>query len=285
MADVTVSQLAESIKVSIDRLLQLLQEVGLHQGKAEDIVSEDQKHILLDHFKKAHGDAEGAPKKITLTRRTIGKLKTGGAAGRGRTVNVEVRKKRTYVRKSEAEDPEVKEAPVVQVVPSAPGQTVEEEARRRQANAELEAEADNRRQEAAKKAVEAKEKAREIAERKEEAQKKAKEAEAKKEKELEESKISARKDKRDRHDLDETDTKEKRSKHGNRKRLVEELLGEEVEEILDDAATGAEGKVVQLSLATSRPKRATSPQGPKHQFTAPTEEIKREVVCKYWQTK
>ncbi len=277
MADVTVSQLAESIGVPIDRLLQQLQEVGLHQGKAEDIVSEDQKHILLDHFKKAHGDAEGAPKKITLTRRTIGKLKTGGAAGRGRTVNVEVRKKRTYVRKSEAEDPEVKEAPVVQVVPSAPGQTVEEEARRRQANAELEAEADNRRQEAAKKAVEAKEKAREIAERKEEAQKKAKEAEAKKEKELEESKISARKDKRDRHDLDETDTKEKRSKHGNRKRLVEELLGEEVEEILDDAATGAEGKVVQLSLATSRPKRATSPQGPKHQFTAPTEEIKREV--------
>ena len=184
MADVTVSQLAESIGVPIDRLLQQLQEVGLHQGKAEDIVSEDQKQQLLDHFKKAHGDAEGAPKKITLTRRTIGKLKTGGAAGRGRTVNVEVRKKRTYVRKSEVEVPEVKEAPVVQAVPAAPAQTVDEEARRRQANAELEAEADNRRQEAAKKAAEAEEKAREIAERKEEAQKKAKEAEAKKEKEV-----------------------------------------------------------------------------------------------------
>ncbi len=276
MADVTVSQLAESIGVPIDRLLQQLQEVGLHQGKAEDIVSEDQKQQLLDHFKKAHGDAEGAPKKITLTRRTIGKLKTGGAAGRGRTVNVEVRKKRTYVRKSEVEVPEVKEAPVVQAVPAAPAQTVDEEARRRQANAELEAEADNRRQEAAKKAAEAEEKAREIAERKEEAQKKAKEAEAKKEKE-QESKVSARKDKRDRHDLDETDTKEKRSKHGNRKRRVEALLGEEVEEILDEEATGAEEKVGQLSLATSRPKRATRPQGPKHQFTAPTEEIKHEV--------
>ena len=98
MADVTVSQLAESVGTPVERLLQQMQEAGLPQKNETDPVSEDEKQSLLAHIKKAHGESDEAPAKITLKRRTLSTLKTAGSAGRGRTVNVEVRKKRTYVR-------------------------------------------------------------------------------------------------------------------------------------------------------------------------------------------
>ena len=105
MADVTVLQLADTVDTPVEKLLQQLQEAGLPQSSPEDLVSEDEKETLLGHIKKAHGEeSEGAPKKITLKRRTLSTLKTAGSAGRGRTVNVEVRKKRTYVRKTDATD-------------------------------------------------------------------------------------------------------------------------------------------------------------------------------------
>ena len=96
MAEVTVTQLAETIDTPVDRLLQQMQEAGLPQKNPDDAVSEDEKQALLAHRRRAHGDEDGAPKKITLSRRTRSTLKTAGSAGRGRTVNVEVRKKRTF---------------------------------------------------------------------------------------------------------------------------------------------------------------------------------------------
>ena len=113
MADVTVSQLAETVGAPVDRLLQQMQEADLPQSKADDVVSESQKQTLLAYIKKSHGETSGSPKKITLKRRTLSTLKTGGSAGRGRTINVEVRKKRTYVRRAETE--EAPEAPVPEV--------------------------------------------------------------------------------------------------------------------------------------------------------------------------
>ncbi|MFT5804682.1 MAG: translation initiation factor IF-2, partial [Candidatus Paceibacteria bacterium] len=104
MADVTVSQLAESVDTPVDRLLQQMQEAGLPQKSADDSVGEEEKQTLLAHIKKGHGEPEEASTKITLKRRTLSTLKTSGSAGRGRTVNVEVRKKRTYVRRADAED-------------------------------------------------------------------------------------------------------------------------------------------------------------------------------------
>jgi translation initiation factor IF-2 len=88
-----------------------------------------------------------------------------------------------------------------------------------------------------------------------------------------ESKVS-RKDRRDRSDLDETDAGEKKSKHGNRKRRVEQL---EVEELLHGDDSPAEPKET-LGLTQVRRKRpAQRAQSPRHEFTAPTEEVKHEV--------
>ncbi|XOV85957.1 MAG: translation initiation factor IF-2 [Pseudomonadota bacterium] len=289
MADVTVSQLAETIDTPVDRLLQQMQEAGLPHAKPDDVVSEEEKQTLLAHRKKAHGEDDVAPRKITLKRRTISTLKAGSGAARGRTVNVEVRKKRTYVRREEAEPQaaetpaaasEVAEAPKPAVVEN--DRSAEEEALRRAAHAEAEAEAERRRKEAAEKAAKL---AEETARAEEEARLAA--AQAKKtetEKEAEEAKLSTRKDKRDRHDIDAPDHSEKKSKHGNRKRRVEELLEEEVEELLEAdvdaiievAAPKEESST--LGLSSARSKRAPQkPQGPRHQFKAPTEEIKREI--------
>ncbi len=277
MAEVTVTQLAETIDTPVDRLLQQMQEAGLPQTNPEDAVSEDQKQTLLAHVRKAHGEEE-APKKITLSRRSRTTLKTaGGGAGRGRTVNVEVRKKRTYVRRAEtdaaAPAPAAPKGPVKVEV----NRSDEAEARRRAAHAEAEAEAERRRKEAAERARLAEEKA--AAEKKrleEEARKKAAAAEA----ETEES-VSTRKDKRDRSDLDEKkDHAEKKSRHGEKKRRMEELIEEEAEELLEgdvDTIMDTKEESSTLGLSTARPKRGGRPQARQHKFNAPTEEIKREV--------
>ena len=280
MADVSVLQLADTIDTPVDRLLQQLQEAGLPQRKPEDKVSEDEKQTLLTNIKKSHGEADDAPKKITLKRRTLSTLKTGGSAGRGRTVNVEIRKKRTYVRKV---DPEVAEGVKEETPESvsqpkateeAPVAIVDEATRRKAALAEMEAEAVKRREATAQKAAEAEEESKQLeAEKAEEEAKTAAEAEAKKEKELEESKVSDRKDKRDRHDLDEKDSREKRSKHGNKRRRKEELEG--AGDIDEEGVSKKVGKP--LGLSRTRAKRPSRVRGQQHQFKAPTEEIVREV--------
>ena len=95
MAGETIGQLAENIGTPLDRLLLQIEAAGLPQRPADEAISENEKESLLAHLKKSHGE-EGKPRKITLKRTTRSTLKTSGA-GRGRTVNVEVRKKRTYV--------------------------------------------------------------------------------------------------------------------------------------------------------------------------------------------
>lgn len=92
MAETTVKQLAEAVGTPVDRLLQQMQEAGLPQTAESDAVQETQKESLLAFLKKSHGEETDGPKKITLKRRTLSTIKAGGSAGRGRTVNVEVRK-------------------------------------------------------------------------------------------------------------------------------------------------------------------------------------------------
>ena len=108
MADVTVSQFAEVLKVPVDRLLQQLDQAGIKVDGAEDMISEDAKHELLTHLRRSHGrddaQADAAPRKITLRRKSQSELKLASAQGRARTVNVEVRSKRTYVKREVLED-------------------------------------------------------------------------------------------------------------------------------------------------------------------------------------
>ncbi|HEY9036497.1 MAG TPA: translation initiation factor IF-2 [Pseudomonadales bacterium] len=139
MADVTVQQLAEQVGTPVERLLKQMQEAGLPHSKAEEAVSDQDKQALLAFLKSAHGEQAGAPRKITLKRKTVGTLKASSDQGR-KTVNVEVRRKRTYVKRTEETDAEVPaeaseeavavvaapEAPAVEV-PAVAAQTVYEE--------------------------------------------------------------------------------------------------------------------------------------------------------------
>ena len=102
MAQVTVEQLAETVGASVDRLLSQMKDAGLPHASADEAVSEEDKQTLLAHLKKSHGERAGAPKKITLKRKSVSTLRAGGAGKR--TVNVEVRKKRTYVKREDLED-------------------------------------------------------------------------------------------------------------------------------------------------------------------------------------
>ncbi len=107
MADVTISELAEVVGVGVDKLLSQVKEAGLSHTKADEPISNDDKNTLLQFLRRSHGDSEAsvaAPKKITLKRKTVGTLKSASTHGRGKTVNVEVRKKRTYVKRSAVEE-------------------------------------------------------------------------------------------------------------------------------------------------------------------------------------
>ena len=282
MADVTVSQLAETVGAPVDRLLQQMQEADLPQSKADDVVSESQKQTLLAYIKKSHGETSGSPKKITLKRRTLSTLKTGGSAGRGRTINVEVRKKRTYVRRAETE--EAPEAPVAEVEESiveAPViKAVDDEALRKAAHAEKEAEEAKLKEDAAQRAAELEEqkaKAEEELRKQEEAKKPVTPAENA----ATETSVSSRKDKRDRSDLDDVDDKKKkRAKHAGKQRRAKDIVdvGEDLSVLTETAEIDAKAETATLGLSSARPKRAASrPSGPKHKFQAPTEDITREV--------
>ena len=104
MAQVTVEQLAETVGASVDRLLSQMKDAGLPHAGADEAVSEEDKQTLLMHLKKSHGERAAAPKKITLKRKSVSTLRAGGAGKR--TVSVEVRKKRTYVKREDAEGAE-----------------------------------------------------------------------------------------------------------------------------------------------------------------------------------
>ena len=104
MADVTVSQFAEVLKVPVDKLLAQLGEAGIKVKGSDDRISEEAKLELLTHLRRSHGQDDtpataAAPRKITLKRKSQSELKLSGAQGRSRTVNVEVRRKRTYIKR------------------------------------------------------------------------------------------------------------------------------------------------------------------------------------------
>jgi translation initiation factor IF-2 len=131
MAEVTVKQLAEDVGAPVDRLLRQIVEAGLKARSENDSVTSDEKQQLLTYLRKNHGEAEAEPNKITLKRKTTTTLKTGGGARGGKTVNVEVRKRRTYVKRAELQpEPEPEKpsaAPVEEPQEPAP-QTAAEQA-------------------------------------------------------------------------------------------------------------------------------------------------------------
>ena len=108
MSDMTVKDFAVKVGRDVPRLLEQMKEAGLKHASEGDAVSEDDKQTLLSFLKKSHGGGDSEPSKnrITLTRKTRSRIKTGE---RGKTIEVQVRKKKTYVKSAEDEKPKAAE--------------------------------------------------------------------------------------------------------------------------------------------------------------------------------
>ncbi|MFM2590883.1 translation initiation factor IF-2 [Vibrio sp. TBV020] len=166
MTQITVKALSEEIGTPVDRLLEQLADAGMKKASS-DQVSDDEKQKLLTHLKKEHGDTSGEtePTRLTLQRKTRSTLSVNAGGGKSKDVQVEVRKKRTYVKRSTIEDEAKREA---------------EEAAKREAEelAKREAEEQAKREAAEKAQRDAEEKAKREADAKREAEEKAKRAQA-----------------------------------------------------------------------------------------------------------
>ena len=124
MAEVTVKQLAEDVGAPVDRLLKQIVEAGLKARSENDSVSSDEKQQLLAYLRKTHGEADAEPRKITLKRKTTTTLK----AGKAKTVNVEVRKRRTYIKRAELQPEAEAPRPEESAAAPQPEQAASEEA-------------------------------------------------------------------------------------------------------------------------------------------------------------
>src|SRR5690606_9535057 len=131
MADVTVAQFADVLKVPVEKLLAQLEQAGISVSGADDKISDEAKMEQHTHLRSSNGTAsvDAAPRKITLKRKTKSELKLESPQGRARTVNVEVRHKRTYVKRDVLEE-------------QARAQAEQAEAKKRELEAQLRAEAE-----------------------------------------------------------------------------------------------------------------------------------------------
>ena len=148
MSDKTVRHLAEVVKIPLERLLEQLKEAGLSASAPDDVISDDEKMQLLAHLRKRHGKSdgsdEGTPKRVTLKRRKVSELKQASVPGSAtKTISVEVRKKKTYIKRTEvSEADEQKELELARQAQEEQQRQLEreEEARRKQEEALRQAE-------------------------------------------------------------------------------------------------------------------------------------------------
>jgi translation initiation factor IF-2 len=110
----TVAQFATELKLAPQVLLEQLRAAGVEKRAETDALSEDDKARLLEALRKAHGGQDVEKRKITLTRRQTSAIKQADSTGKARTIQVEVRKKRVFVKRDV--DSEVEAAPAVPVI-------------------------------------------------------------------------------------------------------------------------------------------------------------------------
>ncbi len=139
MSSTTVAEFASELKKSPDTLLEQLRSAGVAKAAPTDALSEADKQKLLGYLQASHGTVSAERKKITLTKKSTSEIKQADATGKARTIQVEVRKKRTFIKRDdEVAAPEAADAAHDEAVsaPSAPGidsaelSRREEEARR-----------------------------------------------------------------------------------------------------------------------------------------------------------
>lgn len=131
MSSTTVAEFASELKKSPQTLLEQLRSAGVAKSAPTDALSEADKQKLLGYLQASHGTASPERKKITLVKKSTSEIKQADASGKARTIQVEVRKKRTFVKREEGGDTAVVEAPEAELQePSAPRQDDAELARR-----------------------------------------------------------------------------------------------------------------------------------------------------------
>ncbi|EJL93499.1 translation initiation factor IF-2 [Herbaspirillum sp. CF444] len=136
MASNNVAQFATELKMPADLLLTQLRSAGVEKSSESDPLSKEDKDRLLEHLRRVRGAApEGEKKKITLTRKETTEIKQADSTGKSRTIQVEVRKKRTFIKRDEPAAEEVAAAPAV--APATDPAEVERRAEEARRHAEL----------------------------------------------------------------------------------------------------------------------------------------------------
>jgi translation initiation factor IF-2 len=131
MASNNVAQFATELKMPADLLLTQLRSAGVEKSSTSDPLSKDDKDKLLNHLRRTHGAADNTEKKkITVTRKETTEIKQADATGKSRTIQVEVRKKRTFVQRDEVAPPPAPEAPAAPVIDAAEQARREEDIRK-----------------------------------------------------------------------------------------------------------------------------------------------------------
>ncbi len=163
MSDVTIKQLAGVLGMSVEKLLTQLDGAGMKFSAPDQVVSSTEKVKLLGFLRRTHGKLEketedSAPRQITLKRKTVSELTVNQGAARGKTVNVEVRQKRTYVKRSTMTDGQdvdpVREDALKKLQESQLKREAEEQASQDQQRRRLEEDAKLRAAEEARRSVE-----------------------------------------------------------------------------------------------------------------------------------
>ncbi len=264
MADISVKQFAEVLRVPVDKLRAQLLEAGLDEKSGEDTISEEEKSRLLSHLRRQHGKTEDSsePSKITLRRKTVSELKVPINTGRTRTrsaaasktVNVEFRKKRTYIKRSVVAEEEAQRQAEEQAVKDAEAARLraEEEARKQEQEAVLKRE---------KAEQEAAERSRQEDDERRRAEAEAAEANARAEREaLEAERLKAAKENT------RQDKESKRQKGGGTRYGRDEL----------HVAKATKGN--RRKKRSPAPRRVVSSGAGKHGFAMPTTPIVHEVT-------
>ena len=102
MAVTTVAQFAAELNRPAAALLEQLQSAGVVKASTDDALTESDKERLLEHLRSAHGTGGAERRKITLTRKSTSEIKQADSSGKARTIQVEVRKKRTFIKRDDA---------------------------------------------------------------------------------------------------------------------------------------------------------------------------------------
>lgn len=121
MSSTTVAEFASELKKPTDTLLEQLKAAGVNKSSADDALTDTDKQKLLSHLQASHGTATAERKKITLTKKSTTEIKQADATGKARTIQVEVRKKRTFIKRDDEVAADVPvAAPVEAAAPAAP---------------------------------------------------------------------------------------------------------------------------------------------------------------------